>query len=304
MQMKKGWRLMLLALLASQYFLTPYSVIAQTTQGSEEASSLEISETEANEISTEPKLSAESEVSLDNLREVFEGNSSDNPAFQAGLEVYWQFFESDTLNIRDVAELDGSGSSVEEVMEALETEVEPKQITQDEQTTYLLYEFKVQDGEQGSEHHLAEIIAIFKEDHLDYVGLSSVTVTFPFEDVLSEEEAIAYSEPGTSFEALMSLEPVFVGIGYNRFKGENYVSVSFPSFTGEDEVMYEFSLFNEAEEVIYNYIVNAESRHSQPSSYLYSLSLEYFYTVSDREDQEQDDSDPTTNSTPNPSNDD
>lgn len=297
MQMKKGWRLMLLALLASQYFLTPYSVIAQTTQGSEEASSLESSETEANELSTEPKLSAVSEVSLDNLREVFEGNSSDNPAFQAGLEVYWQFFESDTLNIRDVAELDGSGSSMEEVIEALETEVVPEQITQDEQTTYLLYEFKVQDGEQGSEHHLAEIIAIFKEDQLDYVGLSSVTVTFPFEHVLSEEEAIAFSEPGTSFEALMSLEPVFVGIGYNRFKGENYVSLSFPSFTGEDELMYEFSLFNEEEEVIYNYIVNAESRNSQPSSYLYSLSLEYFYTATDREDQGQDETEPTSDPT-------
>mgnify|MGYP001412101841 CR=1 FL=1 len=135
MQMKKGWRLMLLALLASQSFLTPYSVTAQTTQSSEEASSLESSETEANELSADPELSKASDVSLDNLREVFEGNSSDNPAFQAGLEVYWQFFESDTLYIRDVAELDGSGSSMEEVIEALETEVEPKQITQDEQKT-------------------------------------------------------------------------------------------------------------------------------------------------------------------------
>lgn len=119
---------------------------------------------------------------------------------------------------------------------------------------------------------MAEIIVYFRDDHLEYVGLSSVTMNFNAKNVLSEEDAISYSEPGKRLEQLVSLAPVFAGISHSRFKGETYTSLSFRSFAGFDDMMYEFSLFNQQQEVVYHFIVNSSSCSEQPSSYLFNLS--------------------------------
>lgn len=173
---------------------------------------------------------------------------------------------------------------MEDVLESIETEVVPEQYTQDEQASYLLYVFDVPAGDNTSQHHLAEIIAYFTDDHLEYVGLSSVTMNFNAKNVLSEEDAITYSEPGKRLEELVSLEPVFVGISHSRFKGETYTNLSFPSFAGFDDLMYEFSLFNQQQEVVYHFIVNSSSRSEQPSSYLFNLSQEFYNQTVEKEE--------------------
>lgn len=256
MQITKGSRLIFLTILACQLLLFPSSIDAQTYQNRQEIT--------------------QSGDTHQTLRDALATYATENPAFQEGLEVYWQFLETTPLKIRDITELDGKGSSMEEVLEHIETTVKPEQYSQNDQESYLLYVFDVPAGDNTSHHHMAEIIVYFTDDHLEYVGLSSVTMNFDAKKVLSEEAAIAASEPGTKFEALVSLEPVFVGVSHSRFKGETYTSLSFPSFAGFDDLMYEFSLFNQQYQVVYNFIVNTSSRTEQPSSYLFNLSQEYY----------------------------
>lgn len=256
MQINKGSRLMFLAILACQLLLYPSSIDAQTNPVNQET--------------------IQSEDTQQKLRDALVAYATENPAFQEGLAVYWQFLDTTQLKIRDITELDGKGSSMEEVLEHIETTVEPEQYNQNDQQSYLLYVFDVPAGDNTSHHHMAEIIVYFTDNHLEYVGLSSVTMNFDAKKVLSEEAAIAASEPGTNFEELLSLEPVFVGVSHSRFKGETYTSLSFPSFAGFDDLMYEFTLFNQQHQVVYNFIVNTSSRTEQPSSYLFNLSQEYY----------------------------
>lgn len=267
MQMKKGFCLLILV---CQFLMLPQAVQAQ-------------SEPTENQPRHNEFIADEKEH--ESLRKSFDQLATENPAFRVGLEVYWQFLENDAIQIRDITELDGTGSSQEEVLARIETEVAPDYYEQNEETGYLLYVFDVPAGDNTGHNHLAELIVFFTDDQLEYIGLSSVTMNFNAANVIAETDAIAYSEPGTSLESVLSLNPVFVGIGHNRFKGETYTTLSYPSFAGFDDIMYEFTLFNQAEEVIYNYIVNNSSRSEQPSTYLMTLSQEYFQQTVDQGQQ-------------------
>ena len=261
MQMKKSFCLMILGLLAGQFLMLPQAVEAQSQPTADQP--------RHNEFIADEK-------EHDALRKNFDQLATENSAFRVGLDVYWQFLENDAIQIRDIAELDSVGSSKEEVLSRIETEVEPDYYEQTEETGYLLYVFDVPAEDTTGRNHLAELIVFFTDDCLEYIGLSSVTMNFDASSVLAETDAIAYSEPGTMLDSVLALKPVFVGISHNRFKGETYMTLSYPSFAGFDDIMYEFTLFNQAEEVIYNYIVNNSSRSEQPSTYLMTLSQEYF----------------------------
>lgn len=262
----KRKRLIVLLLLASQVFTV--------TQAAAQSSQSESSEVVVKEFIAE--------VSQADLKQA----STNNPAFQAGLEVYGQFLSEDQLTFRDLSGKGQAGSSLADVLRVIETDVAVSTYEQGEQTNYLLYEFDISASDNTGHHHLAELIVFFTEDQLEYIGLSSITMNYDAKNVLLEAEAIAYSEPGTSLTDLLSLEPVLVGIGHSYFNGENYTSLSFPSFASLDDLVYEFSLFNQQEAVVYNYIVNSSSRNEQPSSYLLNLHQEFFNQTIEKNEAE------------------
>lgn len=272
MQIKNRYRRILLAILACQLLIIPQSISAQAEQ----------------ENQTHEPVEDTTQVDQE-LREALETYATDNPAFQEALDVYWKLLESEAITFRDITELDGKGSTTAAVEETIETDVEPRHYVQDNLGSYIVYVFELPAGENTENQHVAEILVYFTDNNLEYIGLSSVTMNFSAERVLAEDDAILYSEPGTPFEDFIALEPVFVGVSHNRFKGENYTSLSFPSFTGFDDLMYEFTLFNEDKEVVYNYIVNSSNHQSQASSYLMNLSQEYFKQTVEQDETNSDD---------------